>query len=154
MATATVAMKAAKFLVKRLHPKAKLPTVEHPGEDLGYDVYALKDTLLWKDQVVRIPTGIAVELQGYGFILRDRSSLALQGLTVSGGVIDAGYHGEIFVNMTYRGAESASDPVKILAGQKIAQLIPVLPQTLFETEWTKDLSASSRGEAGYGSTGR
>lgn len=28
--------------VKRLNPLASIPTIAHPGEDLGYDVYALR----------------------------------------------------------------------------------------------------------------
>jgi dUTPase len=32
--------------VKILHPRAKAPTVAHPGEDLGYDLYAVEDTFL------------------------------------------------------------------------------------------------------------
>lgn len=140
--------------VKRLHPKAKLPTVGHPGEDLGYDIYALKDLMLWRDQVVRVPTGIAVELLGHGFLMRDRSSMALAGVTLSGGVIDSGYRGELFVNLTYRGLPERPDEWQIHAGDKIAQLIPMRPQTSFKIAWALELSASSRGELGYGSTGR
>lgn len=140
--------------VKRLHPKAKLPTVAHPGEDLGYDIYALSDLLLWRDQVVRIPTGIAVELPGYGFIMRSRSSMAHAGIMLSGGVIDAGYRGEIFVNLTYRSLPEKPDTWQISAGDKIAQLIPFRPQTSFKVAWVPELSESLRGELGYGSTGR
>ena len=32
--------------VKKLHPEAQLPTVAHPGTDLGFDLYALEDTAL------------------------------------------------------------------------------------------------------------
>src|SRR2546430_8811110 len=87
--------------VQRLHPKAKLPTVGHAGEDLGYDIYALQGLYLRRGIITRIPTGIALELHGFGFLMRERSSLALQGIILSGGVIDAGYRVELFVNLTF-----------------------------------------------------
>ena len=141
--------------VVKLHKKATLPTVAHPGEDLGYDVYALHDYFLWQGQVTRIPTGIAIELPGYGFIMRDRSSMALRGVTLSGGVIDAGYRGEIFVNLTFQsGGFAGPNAVEVKAGEKIAQLVPYRPLTNFQVVEAKELSDSSRGALGYGSTGR
>lgn len=140
--------------VQRLHPKAKFPTVSHAGEDLGYDIYALEGFFLREGTVARIPTGIALELEGFGFLLRDRSSLALQGVTVSGGVIDSGYRGEIFVNLTWHSGEFQGGQFKIEAGQKIAQLIPVRPETHFPIVEVERLSESLRGDNGYGSTGR
>ena len=80
--------------IKRLHPDAKLPTVAHPGTDLGYDLYALEDTVLPPGVAVKVRTGIAVEgLEGYGFVVGDRSSMAARGVTYMGGRIDAGYRG-------------------------------------------------------------
>ena len=43
--------------VKLLSPHAKAPTVAHPGEDLGYDVYAL-------DLVMIPPRGQAIVATG------------------------------------------------------------------------------------------
>ena len=40
--------------VKKLHPDAQLPTVAHPGTDLGFDLYALEDTAL--------PAGVPVKI--------------------------------------------------------------------------------------------
>src|SRR5271170_2076393 len=84
--------------VKLLHPDAKLPTVAHPGSDLGYDLYAIEDVTLHPGKPVKVRTGIAVEgPPGHGFILGDRSSMAARGITYAGGRIDAGYRGEILV---------------------------------------------------------
>ena len=60
--------------VKRLNPNVKLPTVSHPGTDLGYDLYCPTGVLLVPRKVNRIALGIAVELEGHGFLIRERSS--------------------------------------------------------------------------------
>lgn len=53
--------------VKLLHPDAKLPTVAHPGSDLGYDLYAIEDVTLYPGKPVKVRTGVAVEgPQGVG----------------------------------------------------------------------------------------
>ncbi len=141
--------------VKRLHPDAILPTVAHVGEDLGYDVYALEGANLIPGKQTTVRTGIAayedkpnadVWLK-YGLLLRDRSSMAAKGITLSGGVIDAGYRGEITVLLT------TSDVAQyIVAGQKVAQMIPIPVLTDFVVE-VDELPGSSRGERGFGSSG-
>ena len=47
--------------VKRLEAGARLPVVAHPGEDLGYDFFALKAWLSLRAQPSSVRTGIAVE---------------------------------------------------------------------------------------------
>jgi dUTP pyrophosphatase len=95
--------------VKRLDAAARLPVVAHPGEDLGYDVFALEDNVLAPLATVKIRTGIAVEARNpttdipLGLLIRDRSSMAARGVLTTGGVIDAGYRGEIQVLMTNLG---------------------------------------------------
>ena len=49
------------LLVKLLAEGARVPVVTHPGEDLGYDVFALEATELWARAALRVRTGIAVE---------------------------------------------------------------------------------------------
>ena len=141
--------------VKLLESGAKAPVVAHPGEDLGYDVFALKDTTLWARATVKVRTGIAVEarhpLTGtpLGLLVRDRSSMAARGVATTGGVIDAGYRGEILVLMTNLG-ESA---MELKAGDKIAQMIPV-PVLTGAVEQVESLEESSRAEKGFGSSGQ
>ena len=82
--------------VKLLETGAQPPQVAHPGEDLGYDVFALEAVLLAPRSTVRVRTGIAVEArhpqtgEALGLLVRDRSSMAARGLATTGGVIDAG----------------------------------------------------------------
>jgi len=84
-----------------------------------------------------------------GALLRDKSSMAARRLVLTGGVIDAGYRGEIKVLM-----ENLSDlPTMIHAGDKIANLIPY-PVLTGEVKVVDDLNESSRKAGGFGSSGR
>jgi dUTP pyrophosphatase len=141
--------------VKLLEQGARLPVVAHPGEDLGYDLFALEDTVLRPRATVRVRTGIAVEARHpetdapLGLLVRDRSSMAARGLATTAGVIDAGYRGEIQVLMTNLGEAT----VKLKAGEKIAQMIPVPVLTGLVKEM-ETLEESARAEKGFGSSGR
>ena len=141
--------------VKLLEPGAKLPVVAHPGEDIGYDLFALKGVLLEPGEPARVRTGIAVEARHpasgapLGLLVRDRSSMAARGVATTAGVIDAGYRGEILVLMTNLG-EAA---VELKAGEKIAQMIPVPVLTGLVQE-VDSLEDSARAAKGFGSSGR
>jgi len=141
--------------VKCLHPDAKLPLVAHPGEDLGYDVFALEAVVLAPRHAVRVRTGIAVEARNpatgepLGLLVRDRSSMAARGIATTGGVIDAGYRGEILILMTNLGETT----VELSAGEKIAQMIPV-PVLTGPVHAVEDLEGSGRAAKGFGSSGR
>ena len=141
--------------VKLLAEGARTPAVAHPGEDLGYDVFALEAAELPPLRTVKVRTGIAVEArhpatgEPLGLLVRDRSSMAARGLATTGGVIDAGYRGEVLILMTNLGAET----VQLAAGEKIAQMIPV-PVLTDAVEAVDDLEDSSRAARGFGSSGR
>ena len=82
--------------VKLLESGARLPVVAHPGEDLGYDLFALAAVTLAPRSTAKVRTGIAVEARHpetgapLGLLVRDRSSMAARGIATTGGVIDAG----------------------------------------------------------------
>jgi dUTP pyrophosphatase len=140
--------------VKLLDPAARAPQVAHPGEDLGYDLFALEAATLAPRHTARVRTGVAVEArhpatgQPLGLLVRDRSSMAAKGIATTAGVIDAGYRGEILILMTNLG----DFPLTINAGDKIAQMIPI--PVLTGTVLTVDsLEDSARAEKGFGSSG-
>ena len=141
--------------VKLLEKDARLPVVAHPGEDLGYDLFALEGAVLKPHVTVRVRTGIAVEARhpetgvALGLLVRDRSSMAARGIATTAGVLDAGYRGEILVLMTNLG----DGVVEIAAGEKIAQMIPVPVLTGLVQE-VETLEVSARAEKGFGSSGR
>lgn len=141
--------------VKLLDPRARVPVIAHPGEDLGYDVFALEAASLAPRATVRLRTGIAVEARHpetgapLGLLVRDRSSMAVRGLACTGGVIDAGYRGEILIVMTCLG----DTPIEIAPGEKIAQMVPV-PVLTGAVHAVDSLEDSQRAEKGFGSSGR
>lgn len=141
--------------VKRLEAEARVPTVAHPGEDLGYDVFALEGVTLAPRATVKVRTGIAVEARHpetgvpLGLLVRDRSSMAARGLATTGGVIDAGYRGEILIVMTNLGDVA----VELKAGEKIAQMVPV-PVLTGPVQEVESLEDSARAAKGFGSSGK
>jgi dUTP pyrophosphatase len=141
--------------VKLLEAGARTPVVAHPGEDLGYDLFALEAAVLAPRVTVKVRTGISVEArhpatgEPLGLLVRDRSSMAARGIATTAGVIDAGYRGEILILMTNLG-EAA---VELKAGEKIAQMIPV-PVLTGDVETVATLEDSARAEKGFGSSGR
>lgn len=140
--------------VKLLEPAARAPVVAHPGEDLGYDLFALESALLAPRATVKVRTGIAVEARHpttgapLGLLVRDRSSMAAKGIATTAGVIDSGYRGEILILMTNLGEA----PVEVRAGEKIAQMIPV-PVLTGAVQEVETLEVSARAEKGFGSSG-
>jgi dUTP pyrophosphatase len=144
--------------VLKLDQRATTPTVANAGEDLGFDLYALEDTLLPPNTPIKVRTGIAVHFEKpeapqerFGLLVRDRSSMASKGIIASGGVIDAGYRGELLILLT---SYSSADSFAIKAGDKIAQLIPLPVLTAMGVVEADALPASARGQGGFGSTGK
>src|SRR5512146_1124094 len=139
---------------KLLRPEAKAPTIAHPGEDLGYDLYAAETVVFPARGHAVVPTGIAIELTGgdgspMGALVRDRSSMASRRIITTAGVIDAGYRGEIRIVM-----ENLADTEQTIhAGDKIANLLPY-PVLTTEVEVAQELADSKRGAGGFGSSGR
>jgi dUTP pyrophosphatase len=140
--------------VKLLNATAKAPTVAHPGEDLGYDIYASTMITIAPRCHAVVSTGIAIQCtspagEPMGALLRDKSSMAARRLVLTGGVIDAGYRGEIKVLMENMGDTEAI----IHAGDKIANLIPY-PVLTGKVQVVEELAESSRKAGGFGSSGR
>ena len=137
--------------VKMLTTTAKVPVVAHPGEDLGYDLFSDRGVVILPYEQVVVTTGIVLGFPtGYGGIIKDRSSMASKMVYTSAGVIDNGYQGEIKVLLRNDGPED----YKISAGDKIAQLILVEVKTMHEIIIVSELCETSRGDLGFGSTGK
>ena len=135
--------------IKRLNENATLPTYSHPG-DAGMDLYSAQYVTLQPGETVKVVTGIATAIpSGFVGLVWDRSSMGSKGIKRMGGVIDAGYRGEILVALL----NTTQAPYEIKAGDKIAQMLiqPVESPALVEVS---DLDDTSRGEGGFGSTGR
>jgi dUTP pyrophosphatase len=139
-----------KINIKLLSDHAKIPHYAHIG-DAGADVFASEYTEIPANGVAAVPTGVAMEIpEDYVGYINPRSGLALKGLTVmnSPGTIDSGYRGEIKVIM----ANHTGDLISIPVGTKIAQMV----FHKFHTAWFEpvdELTETSRGHGGFGSTG-
>lgn len=141
------------ILVHRLDPDLPIPTRENAG-DAGWDLRSRQDVELAPGERALIPTGIAIALPpGFVALVHPRSGLALRhGFTLvnAPGTIDAGYRGEISV------IGANTDPVhaiRIARGDRIAQLLVQRFEPIEFVEVTS-LPGSSRGAAGFGSSGR
>ena len=135
--------------IKRLHPNAVIPKYSKQG-DAGMDLTIT--TMEWskvRDHIT-YSFGIAIEIpEGHVGLIFPRSSIykTNQMLTISVGVIDSGYRGEIKAVMTH------DADLRYNVGDRAAQIMIIpYPQVTFEE--VEELSDSERGTAGYGSTGK
>lgn len=136
---------------------------EQPRDgDAGFDIRSAENVripglLEWlygtaiKDRAW-VHTGLHVEIpDGYVGLIRDRSSMAQMGWYTHAGVVDSSYRGEILVLIQ----NSDLEPLDIMAGDKIAQLIivPYFSQPVQMVE-LNELKQTERGDKGFGSTGK
>lgn len=136
--------------VQKLHPNAQLPTRAH-DTDAGLDLYCSEAVTLKHGERAQVQTGIAMAIPiGYVGLIWDKSGVShKRGLKTLGGVIDAGYTGQVCVGIYNTDTESQSFAV----GDKVAQ---ILIQKIESPEIVEvaSLSESERGINGFGSTGK
>ena len=142
--------------LKRLPHGEGLPLPAYQTEHAaGADVHAALETplLLEPGMWGAIPTGFCYEIPpGYEMQVRPRSGLAFKhAVTVlnAPGTIDADYRGELKVLLINQGPE----PFEIQRGERIAQII-VAPVSTAEFTEADELSDTTRGGGGFGSTGK
>jgi dUTP pyrophosphatase len=138
--------------VRLLDPDLPLPAYAHPG-DAGADLVAAEEVEIAPGGRVKVRTGLAIALpDGFVGLVHPRSGLAARlGVTVlnAPGTVDAGYRGEILVNLINHDRETT---VKISRGDRIAQLVVQrVERAVFHSVGTLDDTA--RGAGGHGSTG-
>jgi len=141
--------------VKQLSPQAIKPTYAHNG-DACFDIYAMGD--LEKPAEIRpgtsvhIPTGLSFEVpMGHVMLIFSRSGHGFKNevrLSNCVGVIDAGYRGEVQVAIRNDGRAR----FKVAHGDRIAQAM-IIQRPAVELVPVDELSDSSRGTGGLGSTG-
>ena len=150
-------MSALKLSIMRLPHGADLPLPSYQSESAaGLDLLAAvapdAPVELAPGARALIPTGIAIALPaGTEGQVRPRSGLAARhGVTVlnSPGTIDADYRGEIQVIL----ANVGHDSFTVVRGMRIAQLV-IAPVMRAMIEETVSLDETTRGVAGFGSTG-
>ena len=121
-------------------------------DDAAFDLRSRVDAVIPSGKITLLPTGVFMELPvGYEAQVRPRSGLALKhGITVlnTPGTIDAGYRGEVGVILINAGPADFT----VARGDRIAQMVV---QKLADVQLVaaEQLSDTSRGAGGFGSTG-
>lgn len=144
-------MSSVRVPIKRLDPDLPIPAYAHPG-DAGADLQSRVEVSIAPFQRVLVPTGIAMAIPtGYVGLVHPRSGLAHRhGLTIvnAPGTVDAGYRGEIMVNLINL---DAAVPIHVRRGDRIAQI--VIQRVEHASFSEADLDESDRGSSGHGSSG-
>jgi dUTP pyrophosphatase len=138
-----------KAIFKKLTPDAIIPSYAHPG-DAGLDIFSNEECVINPGERYLISTGWSLELsEGYVAFIKDKSGIAYKkGMIHMAGVIEYTYRGEYKVLLF----NTSKEPYEIKKGEKIAQLV-ILPVATAEIEVAEELSETSRGAGGFGSTG-
>ena len=138
-----------KIINKSNHELPNYETIASAGMDLRANLS--ESRILKPLERSIVGTGLFIELPfGFEAQVRQRSGLAAKkGITVlnSPGTIDADYRGEIGVILV----NLCNDDFEIVNGERIAQLVIAKHE---RAEWFQvtELSETSRGEGGFGST--
>ncbi len=149
---------------KKLVPEAVIPQRANPT-DAGLDLIATSQKAeMCKNEdgtehsrevsFKEYGTGLAVEIpEGYVGLLFPRSSVTNKQMMLknSVGVIDSGYRGEIRARFICADKEEQHNHYSV--GDKVAQLL-IVPIALPHPIEAEELSDTSRGEGGFGSTGK
>lgn len=135
-----------------LNPAAKAPTRANPG-DAGFDLYATAVTHPSGSVgvFVEVCTGISLEIpKGYAGFIFPRSSISntKHFLRNSVGVIDSGYRGEIKLRFS---VDDSNTSYQI--GDRVGQIV-FIRMPVVELIESESLNYSSRGQGGFGSSGR
>ena len=148
--------------INKLRKDAILPKKGRP-EDACYDLYTSEETFVGKGQTVVVPTGIAMEMPlNLEAEVRPRSGISSKGVPcetefgymtnadclVIQGTIEPEYRGEIGIILINLGTEE----FKVEEGMKVAQMV-IKPTLSLEVEEVVELTETTRGQGGFGSTG-
>ena len=146
-------MNDIKVLFKRLHEDAMIPTYGSL-DSAGCDLYTVESFDIEPGEIKLVHCGFSMEFtKGIEAQIRPRSGLAIKnGVTVvnSPGTLDSDYRGECMVGLI----NLSKDKVTIEKHDRIAQMIfsPIYKGHFIEI--SNDLTNTSRGVGGLGSTGR
>lgn len=135
--------------IKKLRDDAQRPR-RATHYSAGYDLVSPDSHILKPGEIKAVPLGFASEMPGHLHCrIESRSGLALRGLAVVTGVIDADYRGEWKVIL----GNFSAEPQGIGAGERVAQAV-FRPTVSCTMEEVAELTQTQRGEGGFGSTGR
>lgn len=138
--------------IKKLHPDAIVPERKSSGA-AGFDIYSIEEVKIEPGEIAMISTGIALELpENMVAYIFPRGSLCLKkhlDMPHSIGVGDEDFRGEYKVVYRNLGEES----VTFEKHERIAQFV-FMNYIPVEFKEVDELSDTSRGTGGFGSTGK
>lgn len=121
--------------------------------DAGLDMKAAETVTIKPGENRQIGLGVCVQIpQGYVGLMCPRSSIGVKTMlrpSISVGIIDAGYTGEVHQPYTNIGDE----PITLQEGERIGQLV-VVPIFDYDLEFVDELEPTERGDGAFGSTGK
>lgn len=136
----------------KLLNKNCIPERKHDW-DAGLDMKAAETVTIKSGENRQIGLGVCVQIPvGYVGLMCPRSSIGVNTMlrpSISVGVIDAGYTGEVHQPYTNIGDE----PITLQEGERIGQLV-VVPLLDFDLEFVDELEPTERGDGAFGSTGK
>lgn len=140
--------------IKKLRPDAVIPKYTKDG-DAGLDLTATE--IVFESSYISYKTGLAMEIPaGYVGLLFPRSSNSKKQLllTNSVGVVDSGYRGEIEFRFKVVGNGTTPErPLDIYSvGDRVGQIV-IMPYPSIEFTEVDELTDTTRGTGGFGSTG-
>ena len=136
----------------KLDPGGTTPTKADQGA-AGYDLYACGDYTIYPNEVVKVSCGVSMEIpEGVVGLLFARSGLGInKRITPANavGVIDSSFRGTVVAAL-----QNLSDDKFVIAnGDRVAQMVFVQYNS-YNFEVVEELSETSRGEGGFGSSGK
>ena len=140
-----------KVKIKKLHPNAVKPKYAKES-DAGMDLVA---TSIIENTTFQVTYGLGIALEipdGMVGLVFPRSSIRNTELMLSNsvGVIDAGYRGELQATFNKL---NGLDSIVYNVGDRVAQIV-IVPHPIIQIVEVDELSESSRGIGGFGSTGK
>lgn len=134
----------------RLDKDIPEPAYARPG-DACFDLLSRELVTVAPNERVQVKTGLKMEIpEGFVGFIWDKSGLSHKnGLKTLGGVVDSSYRGEVMVGVV----NLSKEPYTFEKGHKVAQMCIQKREevTIVEVE---ELSETTRGEGGFGSTGK
>ncbi|MFH1233593.1 MAG: dUTP diphosphatase [Patescibacteria group bacterium] len=108
-----------KLKIEKISPLAKIPTRAY-DHDAGLDLYSIDNYFLSPNDCIIIKTGLKIAIPtGYVGLIWNKSGIGKNGIHCMSGVIDAGYRGELIIQVM----NLSQNIYNIMSGQKIAQLL-------------------------------
>lgn len=138
-----------KLQVKLSQPLAKTPSKAY-SSDAAFDLYTPVDFTLLSGETKTVNLGVHFNIpEGWYGQVAGRSSLAKHGIAILGGVVDSGYTGPVHAIFVNHGGSR-----EFKQGDRVAQII-FLPVPRAEIEIVEEFqTTTSRGDGGFGSTGK